>query len=129
MCSSGGGGCATNAITRLVANDGSIKLNSAIGVGPVVDISVVDAGDAAIDTRAVELIPPGKRSSELFPLTDEETLALSDLMPPLGTMSTQEDYNAWILKALGILATNPSIMSIDGGDALLTLPNNISPVG
>ena len=101
----------------------------------------------AINTRAVDLIPPGKRTSELFPLTDEETLALSDLMPPLGAMSTQEDYNAWILKALGILATcpcskvsvldgtdaewnsqDPSIMSLDGGDALSALPENTSPV-
>ena len=124
----GSGGGAINAITRLVSNDGSIKLNPATGIGPVVDISVVDARDAGIDTRAVDLIPPGKRSSELFPLTDEETLALSDLMPSLGTMSTQEDYNAWILKALGMLAAKASIMSIDGGDALFTPPENISPV-
>lgn len=67
----------------------------------------------AINTRAVDLIPPGKRASELFPLTDEEALALSDLMPPLRAMSTQEDYNAWIFKALGILAT----AGLDGGDA------------
>ena len=140
----GGGGNGIE-LTRITSVDGSVTITPATGAGPVVDLSV-ESSSGAVDTRGVDLIPPGKRTSELFPLTEEETQALSDLMPALGMMHTQEDYNAWILKALGILATCPcskeftldgtdaewdshdtSIMSLDGGDALLALPENISP--
>lgn len=88
------------------SSNGWIRSGSGVGNG---------SGTAGeINTRAVQLLPPGKhRASALFPLDEKEIAALAHLAPPLGELQNQEDLNAWIVKTLAVLAT----ADLNGGDA------------